>query len=75
MRLAALALLAAAPIMAALPVATPAIAQTSPALTQVRTHLSTVNTMVADFQQTSAKGQTVGGTLTLKRPGRVRFEY
>lgn len=31
--------------------------------------------MRADFTQTDRKGQTVGGVMTLKRPGKIRFEY
>ena len=34
-----------------------------------------ISTMRADFIQTDANGQRVGGVMTLKRPGRVRFEY
>jgi outer membrane lipoprotein-sorting protein len=31
--------------------------------------------MTANFVQTDAKGRTLTGTLQLKRPGRIRFEY
>jgi len=31
--------------------------------------------MKADFVQTDRTGQSVRGTLTIKRPGRIRFEY
>lgn len=34
-----------------------------------------ISTMKADFTQTDRAGRTVGGTLTIKRPGRIRFEY
>lgn len=34
-----------------------------------------IGTMQASFSQTDRKGQTVGGTMTLKRPGKIRFEY
>ncbi|MXP31152.1 outer membrane lipoprotein carrier protein LolA [Erythrobacter jejuensis] len=34
-----------------------------------------ISTMRADFTQTDRKGQTVGGVMTLKRPGKIRFEY
>ncbi len=34
-----------------------------------------ISTMKADFTQTDRKGQTLSGELTLKRPGRIRFEY
>src|SRR5688572_24640696 len=75
LRFAAFPLLA-APIAAALSVPlAPALAQSSAPLAQVRDHLTSVGTMVADFQQTDRKGQSVSGTLTLKRPGKIRFEY
>ena len=60
------ALLAAAPVMAA--------AQ-SPDLDRLRTHLGEVQTMTANFSQTDDKGRVATGTLQMKRPGRVRFEY
>jgi outer membrane lipoprotein-sorting protein len=31
--------------------------------------------MTADFTQTDAKGHVESGTLQMKRPGRIRFEY
>jgi len=53
--------------------AAPAIA--APGLPQVRAHLRAVRTMTADFSQTDANGKTLTGTLTLKQPGRIRFQY
>jgi outer membrane lipoprotein-sorting protein len=47
----------------------------SPDLAAVQAHLRSVQTMTADFEQTNAKGQIVTGTLRLKKPGKVRFEY
>jgi outer membrane lipoprotein-sorting protein len=41
----------------------------------VQAHLQAVDTMIANFSQTDRRGQTLTGTLTLKRPGRIRFEY
>ncbi|MES2326570.1 MAG: outer membrane lipoprotein carrier protein LolA [Pseudomonadota bacterium] len=55
--------------------AAPAVAAESPDLARLKAHLSSVQTMTADFTQTDAKGRTDTGTLQLKRPGRVRFEY
>jgi outer membrane lipoprotein-sorting protein len=64
---------------AVLPAATlaaaPAIAAESPDLARLKAHLNAVQTMTANFTQTDAKGRTSTGTLQLKRPGRVRFEY
>ncbi len=34
-----------------------------------------ISTMKANFTQTDRKGQTLSGELTLKRPGKIRFEY
>ena len=34
-----------------------------------------ISTMKADFTQTDRKGQRIGGVMTLKRPGKIRFEY
>ena len=65
--------------LAAVPIAlaAPALvaAQSGSPLSRVRAHLKAVDTMTANFSQTDRKGQTLGGTLTLKRPGKVRFQY
>ena len=34
-----------------------------------------ISTMKADFTQTDRKGQSINGVMTLKRPGKIRFEY
>ena len=34
-----------------------------------------ISTMKADFTQTDRNGQRIDGVLTLKRPGRIRFQY
>ena len=47
----------------------------SPDLAKVRTHITSVDTMTASFVQTDAKGRSAAGTLQLKRPGRIRFQY
>ena len=52
-----------------------AIAAPSTTLDQVSAHLKAVDTMTARFVQSSSNGKSIGGTLTLKRPGRVRFQY
>ncbi|WP_223797320.1 LolA family protein [Sphingomonas nostoxanthinifaciens] len=44
-------------------------------LAQVQAHLRSVGTMTADFSQTDQMGKTLTGTLTLKQPGRIRFQY
>ena len=60
---------------AAILAAAPALAAESPDLARLKAHLGAVQTMTANFTQTDAKGHTDTGTLQLKRPGRVRFEY
>ena len=67
----ACALVPAAMIVA--PAAAPAAE--SPDMALVKTHLQNVSSMTARFSQTDSKGQTLTGTLQLKRPGRIRFEY
>jgi len=53
---------------------TPVAAQTSQ-LDQAVAALRGISTMTANFTQTDRKGQTLSGVLTLKRPGKIRFEY
>src|SRR5437762_7586826 len=60
----------------ALVAATPALAAApSPDLARLKTHLTGVQTMTAQFTQTDDKGRVQNGTLQMKRPGRIRFEY
>jgi outer membrane lipoprotein-sorting protein len=68
-------LLAAVPLAAAAPVLL--AAQTAPAtgLGQVQAHLKAVDTMTAGFTQSDRRGRSLSGTLTIRRPGRVRFDY
>ena len=47
----------------------------SPDLAAVQTHLKAVQTMTADFSQTNARGRVLTGTIQLKKPGKVRFQY
>ena len=53
------------------------LAQTAPApaLSTVQAHLRATSSMTADFVQTDRNGQRLSGKLTLKRPGKIRFEY
>lgn len=58
-----------------------ALSCTAPALAQgnvlaaVSTHLSAVQSMTASFAQTDRAGKTLTGTLSIKRPGKIRFQY
>ena len=65
-----------APLAAAsLAVGVPAIAQSSTTLASVQSHLKSTGSMTADFVQTDRNGQRLSGQLTLKRPGKIRFQY
>jgi len=73
-RFRALALMAAPLAFAATPA--PLVAQAAPSgLAQVQAHLRAVQTMTANFTQSDGRGRTLSGTLTLRRPGHVRFDY
>ena len=65
--------LAAAPVIV---LGSPAGAQQAQGgLTQVNAYIRGVTTMTADFVQTDRAGQTLTGKLTIKQPGKVRFQY
>jgi outer membrane lipoprotein-sorting protein len=59
----------------------PARAESKPAdagqaeINQAVAALRAIDTLHADFIQTDAQGGRVTGTLTMKRPGRIRFQY
>ena len=75
LRFRALALAVAPLAVAAAVVPAPVAAQQNNGLAQVQQHLRAVTTMTANFSQTGQRGQTMNGTLTMKRPGRIRFDY
>lgn len=60
--------------LTSLALAAPAVAQPS-MIRRVQEHLRGVQTMTADFVQTDRKGQSMRGTVTLKQPGKIRFQY
>jgi outer membrane lipoprotein-sorting protein len=62
-------------VTAALVAAPATAAAPSPDLAKLKAHLTSVQTMTANFTQTDAKGRSDTGTLQMKRPGRIRFEY
>ncbi|WP_086741051.1 LolA family protein [Erythrobacter colymbi] len=55
--------------------APPAAAQSASDLDAVVGALRAISTMKADFTQTDRAGNTLRGTMTLKRPGKIRFDY
>lgn len=65
--------LAAAPLVA--PMAPAQAQQGQSDLKQVNAYIRAVTTMTADFSQTDRNGQTLTGRLTLKQPGKIRFQY
>ncbi len=75
----------AALVVSVTPIVQPAMAQSASPLTpapaasgslaQAVAALRGIATMRADFVQTDRNGQRVGGVMTLKRPGRIRFQY
>ena len=60
--------------IAAAMIAAPIAAQTGD-LAKVQAHLRAVTTMTASFAQTDRTGRTLTGTVTLKQPGKIRFQY
>ena len=73
-RLRALAL-AFAPLAFAAAAPAPVAAQAPAGLAQVQAHLRAVQTMTANFTQTGSRGRTLSGTLIIRRPGHIRFDY
>lgn len=54
----------------------PLAAQTPNAqLDQAIAALRAISSMTADFTQTDRNGQRIAGQMTLKRPGKIRFQY
>ncbi|MBB4086669.1 LolA family protein [Sphingomonas carotinifaciens] len=65
-----------APVAAAVAlVPAPVLAQATGDLAAVQRHLQSVTTMTADFSQTDRAGKVLTGTVTLKKPGKIRFQY
>jgi len=61
--------------VAVVALAAPAAASEKSDIAQVERHLSAVDSMTATFSQTNAKNQSASGTVQLKRPGKIRFDY
>src|SRR5438034_8589572 len=64
-----------APVVLIAMAAPAAAADTSADHARLKAHIGGVQTMTADFTQTDARGRSASGTLQLKRPGKVRFQY
>ncbi len=65
--------LLAIPLMLAVPSAV--VAQATGDLARVQDHLRSVESLTANFSQTDRSGKTLDGALTLKKPGKIRFQY
>ena len=57
--------------------AAPALVSAAPVgdLSSVQKHLQSVESMTASFTQTDRAGKVLTGALTLKKPGKIRFQY
>ncbi|MEG8018803.1 LolA family protein [Sphingomonas sp. LR55] len=53
----------------------PIAAQATGDLAAVQKHLQSVETMTASFSQADRNGKVLTGVLTLKKPGKLRFQY
>ena len=53
----------------------PLAAQSGGQLDAVVSALRAISTMRADFTQTDRQGNVMSGVMTLKRPGKIRFDY
>lgn len=66
----------AAPIAAVALMAAPApAAKQQSMIDRVEQHLAKSSSMTANFTQTDRKGRSISGTISMKRPGKVRFDY
>lgn len=63
------------PAVALIVLAGPAAASPASDLRAVESHLAQTRSLVSGFTQTDGKGRQLSGTLSLKRPGRIRFDY
>ena len=63
------------PAIVVVALAGPGAASPASDLRAVESHLAQAQTLVSGFTQTDGKGRQLSGTLSLKRPGRIRFEY
>ena len=61
--------------VAVIAMAAPAPAAQSGDMARLAEHIGSVRTMTANFVQTDARGRGAAGSLQLKRPGKVRFQY
>ena len=63
------------PAAAVVALAAPAAASPASDLRAVESHLAQTRSLVSNFIQTDGRNRQLTGTLSLKRPGKIRFEY
>ena len=63
------------PAVAVVALAAPGAASPATDLRAVESHLAQTRSLVSSFTQTDGKGRQLTGTLSMKRPGKIRFEY
>ena len=51
------------------------MAQAQPGTAEVERYINSIRTLKARFVQSNPNGSVVQGTLYVRRPGRMRFEY
>ena len=63
------------PAVALVALASSVAASPASDLRAVESHLAQTQSLVSSFTQTDGKGRQLTGTLSMKRPGKIRFEY
>ncbi len=63
------------PMIALAMLAAPAAGTPAADLQLVQRHLQSVATMTASFSQADRAGKVLTGTMSLKKPGKIRFQY
>ena len=68
-------LLSLTPVLVAAPASAQNVAQGQASTAEVERYITAIRTLKARFVQSNPNGSVVQGTLYVRRPGRMRFEY
>ena len=68
-------LLSLTPVLVAAPASAQNVAQGQASTAEVERYINAIRTLKARFVQSNPNGSVVQGTLYVRRPGRMRFEY
>ena len=68
-------LLSLTPVLVAAPASAQNVAQGQASTAEVEKYINSIRTLKARFVQSNPNGTVVHGTLYVRRPGRMRFEY